>query len=87
MARRNTRSAKPEDPETDELRYDPNREGAPEPYVSRKWPHAARAEIVGQLFDAAAKLGYPQDAVRSTSDGFRYPENIDRYLYPSEYKS
>lgn len=70
----------------DDLRFDPDRLGAPEPYVAKKWPHAARPQIVRQLFEAAEELGYPADSVRSTSDGFKYPENLDRYLYPSEYQ-
>ena len=73
--------------DADALQFDPNRLGAPEPYVAKKWPHAARGEIVAQLFDAADKLGYQSDVIRSTSDGFKYPENIDRYLFPSEYKA
>lgn len=72
--------------DVDDLRFDPDRLGAPEPYVAKKWPHAARPQIVRQLFEAAEKLGYPADSVRSTSDGFKYPENLDRYLYPSEYQ-
>lgn len=77
------------EPETevdvDVLRYDPNRLGSPEPYVHKRWPHAARGRIANRLFDAADVLGYPHDVVRSTSDGFKYPENLDRYLFPSEY--
>lgn len=80
-------TSNPEPENVDALRYDPNRTGAPEPYVAKNWPHAARPQIVGQLFDAADALGYPHDVVRSTSDGFRYPENLDRYLFPSEYRS
>jgi hypothetical protein len=67
------------------LQFDPNRLGAPEPYVHKRWPHAARGRIVAHLFDAADVLGYQPDVIRSTSDGFKYPENIDRYLFPSEY--
>lgn len=72
--------------DADTLRYDPARLGAPEPSVHRKYPHAARGNIAGQLLAAAKELGYPLDVVRSTSDGFRYPENLDRYLFPSEYQ-
>jgi hypothetical protein len=67
------------------LRYDPNRLGAPEPYVVRKWPHAARGKLANQLLESASLLGYPVETIRSTSDGFKYPEAVDRYLFPSEY--
>lgn len=73
--------------DADTLQYDPNRLGAPEQYVHKRWPHAARGRIVRQLFDAADVLGYPADVIRSTSDGFKYPESIDRYLFPSEYRA
>lgn len=73
--------------DADVLQYDPNRLGAPEQYVHKRWPHAARGRIVRQLFDAADVLGYPADVIRSTSDGFKYPESIDRYLFPSEYRA
>lgn len=72
--------------DADALQYDPNRLGAPEPYVHKGWPHVARGQIVRQLFEAADVLNYPHDVIRSTSDGFRYPESIDRYLFPSEYR-
>lgn len=76
----------PETGDADALRYQgESRLGAPEPYVHKKWPHAARGSIATQLLAAAKVLGYPADVVRSTSDGFRYPEGIDRYLFPSEY--
>jgi hypothetical protein len=68
------------------LQFNPDRLGAPEPYVNRKYPHAARGNLATQLLAAATVLGYPADVVRSTSDGFRYPEGIDRYLFPSEYR-
>lgn len=77
--------AEQETGDADALRYVANRLGAPEPYVHKKWPHAARGNIATQLLTAATVLGYPVDVVRSTSDGFRYPEGIDRYLFPSEY--
>jgi hypothetical protein len=80
-----TRRTRTTTQDVDALRYDPNRPGTPEPYVARNWPHAARGRIATQLFEAADVLGYPVDVVRSTSDGFRYPENLDRYLFPSEY--
>lgn len=74
--------------DADALRYQgADRLGAPEPYVHKKWPHAARGDLATQLLAAATVLGYPADVVRSTSDGFRYPEGIDRYLFPSEYKA
>lgn len=76
----------PETGDADALRYQgADRLGAPEPYVHKKWPHAARGDLATQLLAAATVLGYPTDVVRSTSDGFRYPEGIDRYLFPSEY--
>jgi hypothetical protein len=95
MAPRKTAAAKAADTEqaaetgdADALRYQgANRLGAPEPYVHRKYPHAARGDLATQLLAAATVLGYPADVVRSTSDGFRYPEGIDRYLFPSEYKA
>ena len=72
--------------DADALRYQgADRLGAPEPYVHKRWPHAARGDLATQLLNAAERLGYPADVVRSTSDGFRYPEGIDRYLFPSEY--
>lgn len=72
--------------DADALRYDADRVGSPEPYVHKRWPNAARGNIASQLLKAAETLGYPADVVRSTSDGYRYPQNIDRYLFPSEYR-
>jgi hypothetical protein len=72
----------PED-ELSHLRYVPgNGYGR---YVHRKLPHAARGDVADQIIEAADRLGYPRAALGSTSDGFKVPENIDRYLFPSDY--
>lgn len=41
--------------------------------------------MIAQLFAAASRVGEPQTAVRTTSEGFWVPAAIHRDLFPSEY--
>lgn len=43
------------------------------------------AAMVEQLFASAARVGEPQTAVRTTSEGFWVPEAIARDLFPSRF--
>lgn len=43
------------------------------------------AAMVKQLFASAARVGEPQTAVRTTSEGFWVPEAIARDLFPSRF--
>ena len=46
-------------------------------------PHAVRGDLARQLLVAADRLGYPVDAVKSITQGFRVPLDLYRYLFPS----
>ncbi|MCA1844556.1 MAG: hypothetical protein LC792_15465 [Actinobacteria bacterium] len=77
------------DPEPDEPADAPvavDRSGwAREDQVMLKLPHAARVPYAVKLLEAADHLGYPREAVRSQSDGYRVPLDLHRYLFPSEH--
>lgn len=45
----------------------------------------ARGLMATKLLDAAEHLGLGPEVIRSQSEGFLVPEEVHRYLFPSEY--
>lgn len=45
----------------------------------------ARGQMATKLLDAAEHLGLGPEVIRSQSEGFLVPEEVHRYLFPSEY--
>lgn len=48
-------------------------------------PHV-RGQMATKLLEGAEKLGMEPSVVRSQSEGFKVPEELHRYLFPSEYE-
>ena len=55
-----------------------------EPAILWLVPHVVRGDAAHQLLEAAEELGYPADAVKSQTDGFRVPSAIYYHLFPSQ---
>lgn len=45
----------------------------------------ARGSMATKLLEAADELGLGPEVVRSQTEGFQVPEELHRYLFPSQY--
>lgn len=54
--------------------------------VLMKVPVVLRGKMATSLLKAAEELGMEPSVIRSQSDGFKVPQEVHEYLYPSQYE-
>lgn len=54
--------------------------------VLMKLPGSQRGKMATKLLEAAKELELGPAVIRSQSEGFLVPEEVHRYLFPSEYE-
>lgn len=59
--------------------------GIPVNYVLMEIDRSARGQMATRLLEAADALDLPRSVVRSKSKGYQVPEELHRYLFPSQY--